>query len=258
MSVKPAGTATVLDGFRQSGSLKCLFPRRFPGDRQPFQAVLVNTAGGITGGDRFRVTAEAGPGTALTLTTQAAERAYAAQPGVCGRLETRLHVGPGARLNWLPQETILYNSSALRRRITVEMDDSAGLLLAEPLVFGRLAMGETLTSASFRDRIEIRRGGRPLFLDATRLDGDIDAHLARPAVAGGARAMALVVFVGPEAEAHLSMLRRTLPPTGGASLIGEDVLAIRLLAPDGFTLRRSLLPFLSHLTDDTLPRCWTI
>lgn len=258
LSVKAAGRGTALDRFRQSGSLKCLFPRASASDGGPMQAVLVNTAGGITGGDRFGVTATAGTGTALTLTTQAAERAYAAQPGAEGRLVTRLAAGPGARLNWLPQETLLFNDSALRRRITVDLDDSAEFLLAEPLVFGRLAMGETVTRATFDDRIEILQGGRPLFLDATRLAGDIDARLAQPAIAGGARAMALVVFVSRSAAAHVSALRAMLPPTGGASLVGEDVLAVRLLASDSFELRRSLLPCLARLTDNTLPRCWTI
>ena len=90
---------------RQSGALKLLFPRRVSG----LEAVMINTAGGITGGDCFSITAEAGDACHMTLTTQAAERVYRAQPGQTGRIATRLRVGAGARLNWMPQETVLYN-----------------------------------------------------------------------------------------------------------------------------------------------------
>lgn len=259
LSVKTLGARSVLDGLRQQGSLKALFPRVTDG---PCQAIMVNTAGGITGGDRFELTATAGTGAALTLSTQASERAYAAQPGETGRLTTRLRVEAGATLNWLPQETILFDRSALHRRLEVELAADARLLLCEPLVFGRAAMGETLRDARFRDRIAIRRAGAPLYTDATQLSGDIAARLARPAVAKGAGAMAQVVLVAPEAEAQLDpvrdILRGTLPESAGASLIGADVLAIRMLAPESHLLRRALIPVLTRLSRAPLPRCWTI
>lgn len=218
----------------------------------------MNTAGGITGGDRFEIAAQAGPGATLTLTTQAAERVYAASAGEVGRLETRLAVAAGARLNWIPQETILFDRSALTRRLVVTLAPDAALLLAEPLVFGRGAMGEDLRAASFEDRIEIRREGRPLYLDAVRLDGDIAARLDRPHVARGARAMVSLVYVAADAEAHLGPLRALLPGTGGVSLIGDEVLALRLLAADGFDLRRHLVPILTRLTGADLPKPWMI
>lgn len=244
-----------LSRLRQAGSLKCLFPRPTgPG----LDAVLVNTAGGITGGDRFEIAVQAGPGTALTLTTQAAERAYAATAGEVGRLETRLEVGAGARLAWIPQETILFDRSALGRRLVATLAPGATALVAEPLIFGRGAMGEELRAARFTDRIEIRRDGRPLYLDALRLDGDIALRLDRPHAGGGARAMAALVYVAPDAAAHLGPLRAVLHETGGASLIGDDVLALRLLAADGFALRRHLIPILARLTGADLPKPWMI
>ena len=255
LSVVASARGTELDRFRQEGALKALFPQR----RGPAcQAVLVNSAGGITGGDRFATRAHVARGAELTLTTQAAERAYAAQPGQTGRVTTRLTAGPGARLNWLPQETILFDRSDLSRHLVVELAGDARLTLVEPLIYGRQAMGERLRNARFRDRIELRQDGVPVYLDATRLRGDITAHLARPTIAAGAGAMAQIVHIGPDAEAALPAVRALLPDTAGASLIRPDLLAIRLLAPDGFGLRQSLVPILEYLTGQDLPRPWML
>ncbi|WP_287185839.1 urease accessory protein UreD, partial [Rhodovulum sp.] len=132
----------------------------------------------------------------------------------------------------------MVEGAELDRRLVADPAPGARLLLVEPLVFGRAAMGEVLRAVPFRDRIEIRRAGVPLYLDALRFEGDLAAHLARSAVAGGAGAMASLILVAPEAEAHLVPLRALMPATGGISLIGAVLLALRLLAPDSFTLRR--------------------
>jgi len=242
-----------LKDLRQSGSLKALFPRTSGPD---FQAVLVNTAGGITGGDTVEINACATADSHLTLTTQAAERAYRAQPGQTGHLQTRLEVAAGARVNWLPQETILFQGCALRRTLRVDMQADATFLMVEPLVFGRAAMGETLTDASFTDRIEIHREGQLSYLDRVTLQGDIAAQMARPNIANGAGAMASLVYVAADAGAHLAPLRAMLPDTAGASLIGDDLLVLRLLAPDSYLVRQTLIPILNRLTDNNLPRCW--
>ncbi|WP_417475467.1 urease accessory protein UreD [Leisingera sp.] len=246
---------SVLDGLRQSGSFKCLFPRT---TSDALEAVLLNTAGGITGGDAFDLAAQAGAGTTLTLTTQACERAYQAQPGPYGQVRNQLAIGPGARLNWLPQETILFEGSALDRQLRADLAEDASLLLVEPMVFGRAAMGERLNRIRLRDRIEIRRAGRSVFLDAMRFAGDLSAHLARPHVANGAGAMALIVFAAASAEAQLDPVRRMLTDSAGASLLDPDLLVIRILAADSFELRRAMLPVLRRLNPDPLPRCWMI
>lgn len=219
---------------------------------------MLNTAGGVTGGDSFRFTGKATAGTALTVTTQACERVYKAQPGPCGQVINHLTVEPGARLNWLPQETILFNGSALDRRLLIDMAPNTTTLLVEPLVFGRVAMGETLTDIRLRDRIEIRRDGSPVFLDAMRFSGDMQAHLSKPHIAKGAGAMALIVFVSAIAEGQLDPVRKLLPDTAGASLIQNDLLVIRMLSENSFALRRALMPVLRRLNDDTLPRCWML
>jgi urease accessory protein len=228
-------------------------------DAAGLQAVLVNTAGGITGGDRFSLSATAGPDTHLTLTTQAAERAYGAQPGETGRLRNRLTVAQGARLDWLPQETILFENSRLRRDMQVDLAADARLLFVESLVLGRALMGEALHAVTFHDRVEIRRDGHPVFLDALALTGDANAHMTR--AAEGAGALASVVFAAPEAAGLLGPVRAVLdatPTPAGASLLAPDLLHIRLLAPDSFGLRKALIPALTLLSHGPLPRTWMI
>ncbi len=222
------------------------------------EVVLVNTAGGITGGDRFDLDLRIGENAMLTLTTQASERAYRAQSGEVGRVTTQVRVQAGGRFDWLPQELILFDGCALQRRLEITLEPGARLLMVEPVVFGRAAMGETLGDVMFRDRIRIIRNGIPLYLDGLDLVGDAVAHLARPAIANGAGAMACVVMVDADAASHLAAVRAFLPKTAGASLLGCDVLVIRHLAQDSFELRRNLIPVLEHLSHTTLPKSWRL
>ncbi|MEO1108763.1 MAG: urease accessory protein UreD [Pseudomonadota bacterium] len=250
------GKTSVLNAFRQSGSFKCLFPRT---DGDALDAVLLNTAGGITGGDVFKFQGHATEGTALTLTSQACERAYQAKPGPPGQISNLLKVDAGARLTWLPQETILFEGSALDRHLNIDLTSGASVLMAESWVFGRAAMGEVLTDIRLRDRIEIRRNGKPIFLDAMQFNGDLNTHLIRPNIANGAGAMALVVYVSSAAEGQLDAIRKMLPETAaGATLLKNDMLVVRILTPNSFELRRALIPILRQLNNDTLPRCWMI
>lgn len=246
---------SVIRQLRQAGALKLIFPKVHGPDAE---AVIVNTAGGVTGGDRLVVQAEVGAGAELTLTTQAAERIYRAQPGEVGRIRTTLQVADGGRLNWMPQETILFDHAALHRRLRVDLAGAAEVLMVEPLVFGRTAMGEVIRAVHFRDHVRITRDGAPLYVDGIRFDGDLHAQLARPAIAAGAGAMATVVFAGPQAAGHLPAVRSLLPVTAGASLLSKGLLVMRLLAADSFELRRSLIPVLLHLNAGKLPLSWRL
>ena len=237
---------------RQSGCMRVLFPRM----EQGTQAVLLNTAGGVTGGDRLAVHATSDGN--LTLTTQAAERIYRAQAGETGEIRNHLTLGENGCLNWLPQETILFEGCNLNRSLQVDMAADARFLMVEPLVFGRALMGETLHTAQITDNIRIRRDGELVFADALRLQGDIHSQLQNPAVADGAGAMASLLLIDPAAETRLDALRRFLPKTAGASLIRPGVLFARILAQDSFDLRKTLVPALRLLHGGDLPRTWSL
>ncbi|QJF50374.1 urease accessory protein UreD [Roseobacter ponti] len=254
VSAKYRDGGSHIGDLRQSGALRVLFPRL----TDHVEAVLINTAGGITGGDRFSIDAGAGENARLSLTTQAAERAYRAQVGQTGTLKTRLTAAEGSVLHWLPQETILYEGAALQRSLRADLAPGARFVMVEPVLFGRRAMGEELRDASFTDRVDIRRAGVPLYRDGVSLSGDIAAQLDRPAIAGGARAMASLVWVAPEADGALDPLRDLIGDSGGVSLLRPGILVARLLAEDGYALRRALLPCLDRLTGNTLPQSWRL
>ncbi|RYE07111.1 MAG: urease accessory protein UreD [Hyphomicrobiales bacterium] len=244
---------TELRTLYQDGSAKI----RLPHTHSPaLQAVLMNTAGGLTGGDHLRWTATAGPGAQLVITTPACERIYRSL-GPDARVENRIAAGDGAHVDWLPQETILFDGARLDRRLDVDLAATATLTAVEAVLLGREAMGETARSARLRDVWRIRRNGRLLHAEATALTADPRERESLSLLAG-ARAFATVLHIAPDAERRLDAIRALLPPTGGASLIGER-LTIRLLAPSGIVLRRSLSPIIALLSKaGAIPRLWTL
>jgi len=255
LSVKATDAGTGIRNLRQSGSFRAVFPRSRAGG---IEAVLVNTAGGVTGGDTFDTDISCEDRTTLTISTQAAERAYRAQPTETGRVSNRITLEGCARVNWMPQETILFNKCAFERSLQIQMDADASLLMVEPLVFGRTAMAETLSECRFKDRIEITRDGTPLFLDSMAIQGDASAHLSRLGTAGGANAVASVIFASPDADRYLDQIRPLLSTTSGATMIRDRLLYVRVLAIVSFELRQTLIPILRCLGNSSLPRSWML
>jgi urease accessory protein len=264
------GQITALAVLRQEGCLKARHPRTAPGAIA--ETVLLNTSGGITGGDDLAVSVAAGAGTHLTVTTQAAERFYRATPhSPPATIRTTLSVGEDATLDWLPQETILFDACRADRTLSVDLAPSARFVGVESLLFGRQASGEAVQRAWLTDRIRIRQGGRLILADATRTHGDLAALMARAGTFADARAMATVVGVTPDlghdgAEAMVARLRDAigggrLPESGleaGVSAWNGLVLA-RLLAMDGARLRQAVMVALGILRGAApLPRVWRL
>jgi urease accessory protein len=252
--------STALADLHQKPPLRMLFPR--VDDPLPL-AVCANTAGGLVGGDRSLVEIMAGTDTALTVTAQAAEKVYRSL-GPDTTIANRLVARSGAWLEWLPQETILFDRARLRRTMRIDLDGDARVLAGEMLVFGRIARGECVTTGLVRDAWEIRRDGKLLWADALHLDGDIGAVLASPACFGGARVYATMVYVGPDSAALLEPLReRGLEADGAATCCGS-VLIARWLAPDALAVRRGFGKAWSFLRQQArglpaeLPRIWHI
>lgn len=235
--------------------MKLLFPRA---TNASLFGVIINTAGGVTGGDRFDMSAGVAPGCRMSLTTQAAERAYRAQPGEIAHITNRLSVGPQARIDWLPQEMLIYDRSALNRSLRVEMAADARLLMVEPVIFGRAEMGEVLTHIDLHDRVDVWRDGQLVFADRTRLTGDASAQLRNLTIGAGCGAMATILLVAADADRFLDPVRALMPPTGGTSLIRDGVLFTRLMASDGYTLRQTLVPLIELLSAAPVPKTWMI
>ncbi|WP_370881909.1 urease accessory protein UreD [Labrys wisconsinensis] len=240
----------------QAGCGRLLFPVVAAG--AALEAVVVNTSGGLTGGDRFAAAVEVRPGAAVVATTQACEKIYRST-GETAEVETRLTLGAGARLAWLPQETILFDRARLARRLEVAMDEDASLLAVEAVLLGRKASGESLTAGAFHDSWRIRRGGRLVLAEETGFAGDVAATLAAGATLAGAAAYATVVLVDPAAEARLAVARDLLTNEaieGGISSF-DGLCVARLVAQDGGALRAGLIPLLRALGGE-VPRVWSL
>jgi urease accessory protein len=218
----------------ESGSLRVRFPSP---EADGLSAVFVNTAGGVAGGDRFEIDVAAGEGARLTLTTAAAEKIYRAESNPA-QLDISLRAAAGAHLSWVPQETILFDRARVSRRIDIDLAETASLLLCEIVVFGRAAMGERMLQGEFIDRWRIRRGGRLVFAETIRLDGDIGGRLAKSAIAKGGVAIG-TALIAP-----------------GASVTCRTVLVARSASPPGTALQwRASVPKMRRGFAPTWRRC---
>jgi urease accessory protein len=249
---------TRIERLFQEGAAKIRLPARF-GD--PLEAVLINTAGGLTGGDRlaWRIAVEAGA--SAVVTTQACEKVYRSSGGAAASCIT-LDVGHGASLAWLPQETILFNGSALRRTIEADFAPGARGLIVETALFGRLTMGESVERALFSDRWRIRSGGRLIHAEDFAVGPEVTQQLGARAATGGATAIATVLAFGADVEDRLDAARDVVGASGGASawtVGGTGKLLARLVAGDGYELRKRLVPLLVLLNGAAgLPKVWSI
>jgi urease accessory protein len=231
------GEETALAALRQAGAGRVRFPN--PADGGAPEAVLLNTAGGLTGGDRFDVEVGMGAGTDATLTTAAAEKIYRARDGDTD-ISVRLDLEAGARLAWLPQPTILFDRSRLDRRTSVTLAGSATFVAVETLIFGRMAMGE-----------DVRAG-------TCRAGGAIADALDRPGTLDGARATAMLLYVAPDAASRIDKARALLESAqaiAGAST-WNGLLVVRAMAREGRFLQQAIAPLVAWLSGRPLPRVW--
>jgi urease accessory protein len=237
----------------ESGSLRVRFPSP---EADGLSAVFLNTAGGIAGGDRFDIEIATGEGSRLTVTSAAAEKIYRAS-GPAAHLDIALKLAAGSHLAWLPQETILFDRARLSRRIDIVIADSASLLLGEIVVFGRAAMGERMLRGQFVDRWQMRRGGKLVFAETVRLEGDIGEKLAQPAIAKSACAIGTALIV-PGDEALVERIREISGAFGsevGISAWNGFAMA-RFCAQDAAKLRADMMAVLGRASGSALPRLW--
>lgn len=242
----------------QDGAAKIRLPDT---GTDPLEAVLINMAGGLTGGDRIAWEVQVGVGARAVVTTQACEKIYRALAGHA-QVDVSLTVGEGGFLGWLPQETIVYDRSAFSRRLDADLAAGAEALIVEATIFGRSAMGERAAHGTFRDCWRIGREGRLVHAEDFFVGPDIGSTLARPASAGGRIAMATLLLISDRSEVLVDQARRIIGDDGGASswsVAGTGKLLARLYAEDGYKLRKRLMPLVGLLNGQAgLPRLWSL
>jgi urease accessory protein len=252
---QPGGLTRIVD-LAESGPSRLRFPR----GAGALEAVMVNTAGGVACGDTFAIDLDLAPEADLVLTTTAAEKIYRSD-GPVSRIENRVSLGAGARLAWLPQETILFDRARVRRRFEADLAAGAALLAVEIVAFGRAARGERITAGLFADAWRVRRAGQLVYADNLVLDGPIGDLLARPAIGGGARACATLLDVSDGAEARLEEARARLaeaqmPGIEAAVSAWNGHLALRALSDGVGPLRGLVARFLAGHRGLPMPRVW--
>lgn len=249
------GGITALSDLSERGGYRLGLPSTFS---LHAEAVQVNTGGGVVGGDRLEFAVAAGTSTDVVYATQAAERIYRTN-GPAAEIDVRITLESGARLDWLPQQTILYSQARLKRRFEIDLAADSRLLMVEALTFGRSASGEVMGQGLIHDVWRIRRAERLVYADALRLDGDLARLLARPAVGANARAAAVLLYVAPDAEEMLDAVRLAL--AGGecdhAASAWNGLVAVRLLGADPAGVRAGAVRVIERLSSRPLPRLWS-
>ena len=261
-AAEDGGGVTRLADLYQSDPCRALLPSPDPGE--PITAVLITTAGGLTGGDRLKLSVAVEQGATALCTPQAAEKIYRSPDDTAAALDLMLDVAADAALEWLPQEMILFDGARLERRISVSLKSDSRLLAGDITVFGRIARGERFASGGLFDRWQVRRDGRLLWTDATRLDGDTTAVLDHPAGFAGAAAQAVILYQGPDAAGARDRLRALEDHEAGCewgATVIDGLLLVRLLDADAARLRRQFARLWSALRPGlglrpVMPRLW--
>ncbi|MCB1448742.1 MAG: urease accessory protein UreD [Nitratireductor sp.] len=260
LAVKRSAGRSRIDVLYQDGSAKIRFPTP---ESESLEAILINTAGGLTAGDRISWQIDAGAGTRVVMTTQASEKVYRAEGGRA-EADIRMSAGKDAHLSWLPQETIAYDRSALRRRIEVDLAQGASCLLVEPLVLGRRAMGETVDQCLFHDSWRITCAGSLVHAEEFRVDGDATGLMALAASGNGATAFATILMIAPNPTMFVDELRHRLASCAALdfgvsawSVAGTGKLLARIAARDGFALKNAVAGAVRLLNGSAgLPKIW--
>jgi urease accessory protein len=251
----------VTDVFQRS-PIRILFPRI--GNAPVEEAVLINTTGGVAGGDSLECTVTALANASIAVTSQAAEKVYRAldEPA---RIVTKLEAHAGARLAWLPQETIVFNWGRICRLTEIELSSGAELLALEWLVLGRVARGEEVLGGYIRDSWRVKKDGRLIWADSFRAAGGVFPRLRSKALLSDCKAVATLVHFGPALDRRVELFRDLAPSLkchcAATSVAG--LMVVRFAAAAPADLRMALRHFLHHFDQEIgpgpfrVPKMWS-
>ena len=250
---------TVLTEKKHDGPLVVQKPL-YPEGADVCHAIIVHPPGGIAGGDELALQARTGAGACALLTTPGAAKWYrSAGP----RATQSLNFEVRGQLEWLPQETIVFDGALAETDTEVELGAGAGLIGWDIVCLGRTGSGERFTRGSYRTSIRIRREGKLLWLERGRIDGggkllDSPAGLAGSPVFG-----TLFAAFSNFGRKMLEELREQTPNSGrGAVTLLPGILLARYLGDSSEAARhyfialwRILRPALTG-REAAEPRIW--
>lgn len=248
------GEPTRISDLAEHGGYRLKFPATHA---RHLEAVQINTGGGVVGGDKVSFAVTCGRGSDAVYTTQAAERIYRSA-GDTAEIDVALDIREGARLDWLPQETLIYSGARLRRRFQIDTAASGRLLIVECITFGRTASGEVLGEGLLRDTWRVRRDGKLIYADELKLAGNLTDVLGRSASAAGGRAVGFLLYVGDDASDRLDGVRTALgtAKTDWGASAWNGMLVARFLAPDPAEVRCAVTQMTETLARRSMPRLW--
>lgn len=250
----------IMDVYQQS-PVRIMFPGT--GGFAAHEAVLINTGGGIAGGDRLKYDVTVLPNASLAVTSQAAEKVYRAL-NVPAQISTRLKAHDGAKLAWLPQETIVFNWARLSRETEIDVNSGSEVLALEWLVLGRVAYGEKVVGGHISDSWRVRKDGRLIWADSFRVSDDVFPQLHRKALLSNFKAIATLLYYGPDVESRLELMREiaSSPSCHQAATRVGGVIVLRFAAELSSDLRIGLRNFLRQLGPELgegpfrVPKMW--
>jgi urease accessory protein len=251
----------IVDIFQRS-PIRIMFPRVDEGALK--EAVLVNTAGGIAGGDRLEFSVTALANASISVTSQAAEKVYRAlsEPA---RIATKLRACEAAKLAWLPQETILFNWARLNRKTEIDISSGTELLALEWLVLGRAAHGEEMVGGHITDSWRAKKDGRLIWADTFRATDEIFPRLHKKALLSNCTAVGTLIYFGPYLDTRLEFLRDIVPSLGCQSAVTSvgGLIVVRFAAKVSSDLRSALRSLLWQFSRELgsgpfqVPKMWS-
>lgn len=262
MVLRGSERGTRIEDIFERSPIRIMFPTE--GNRAVEEAVLINIAGGVAGGDRLELCVTTLPGASIAVTSQAAEKVYRALHDPA-RVLTRLRARESAKLAWLPQETIVFNSARLHRTTEIELSSGTELLALEWLVLGRAAHGEIVIGGNLIDSWRVKKDGRLIWADTFRISDETFPHLNRKALLSNCNAIATLVYFGPHLDRRLEVLRDILPSLScncGVTLVG-GLIVVRFAAQESSDLRFALRSFLEQFGPEVgsgpfrVPKMWS-
>ena len=201
--------------------------------------IIVHPPGGVVGGDQLSISVRLGNGAAALLATPGAAKWYRAN-GRVSRQSVDLKVAAGAALEWLPQETILYNGAQVEFDSKIELAADATYIGCEILCFGRAASGEKFDHGSVRQHNQIRRNGTLIWHEQGQLDGSSPLMQSPFGLAGKTVCATLLAAAPALAPTTISALRNSAGIELGVTYM-KSILAVRYLGDSSEAARHSML-----------------